>query len=209
MPGIHAPRPAVRRTVLAAGTLAAALLGGCGADHAGMGHGMSAPAAGSSSVTSFNDTDVMFIQMMIPHHQQAVRMSDLAVTRAGDARVKELAAQIKAEQRPEIATMLDWLDAFKQPTLAPTGMDMGHGPDHGAMAGMATEAQLKALSQASGTPFDKMFLTLMIAHHQGALTMADQELVDGTNPLARQLAQQVVNSQSTEIATMRSVLDRL
>ncbi|MBV1852795.1 DUF305 domain-containing protein [Catellatospora tritici] len=207
MPGSRRHRPAALLTA----AVAAALLGGCGTDHAGMGHGAmpDAAIAGSASAAAFNATDVMFVQMMIPHHQQAVQLSDLAASRANDARVKQLAAQIKTEQQPEIDTMLDWLDAYKQPTLSSGGMDMGHGADHGAMAGMATDAQLKALGQASGTPFDRMFLTLMIAHHQGALTMADQELVDGTNPLVRQLAQQVVNSQSTEIATMRSILDRL
>ncbi|MDI1462684.1 DUF305 domain-containing protein [Catellatospora sp. KI3] len=207
MPGSRRHRPAA----LLLAPLAAALLGGCGTDHAGMGHGAvpDAAVAASASAAGFNAADVMFVQMMIPHHRQAVELSDLAASRANDARVKELAAQIKAQQQPEIDTMLDWLDAYQQPTPGASGMGPGHGGDHGAMMGMATDAQLKALGQASGTPFDRMFLTLMIAHHEGALNMADQELVDGANPLVRQLAQQVVNSQSTEIATMRSILDRL
>jgi len=100
---------AMRRAVLAATTLVAALtLTACGGHDSG-GSGMKHGGASSTAGATFNSADTMFAQAMIPHHQQAVEMADLADTRAADPEVKQLAAQIKSAQDPEIRTMSGWL----------------------------------------------------------------------------------------------------
>ncbi|RZU72991.1 uncharacterized protein (DUF305 family) [Micromonospora kangleipakensis] len=207
-----------RRAALAGATALAALaLAACGdADHStsGSGHGMpgmggtGTPAPAASA--SFGDADVMFARMMVPHHEQAVRMAELADSRATDPEVKKLAGQIKAAQAPEIATMTGWLAAWGVPgPSASAGHGTGMpGMDHG-MPGMMSEADLAKLATASGVDFDRQFLTMMIAHHEGAVTMAQEEIASGANPDARALAQRIVTAQRSEIDTMKKVLDRL
>ncbi|MFI7577698.1 DUF305 domain-containing protein [Micromonospora sp. NPDC049497] len=205
-------RTIARRAALAGVTVTAAVvLTACGGDHSSGGnHGMpaatgAAPSAGASAAT-VDDADVMFAQMMIPHHQQAVEMADLATTRAGDSEVKRLAGQIKAAQGPEVATMSGWLAEWGRPVPSP-GAEMPH-MDHG-MPGMMSEADMSKLAAASGREFDRQFLTMMIAHHEGAVTMAQTELSEGADPRGKDLAQQIITSQQAEIATMRKILDRL
>ncbi|MEH0938161.1 DUF305 domain-containing protein [Micromonospora psammae] len=208
-------RTIARRAALAGATLTAALaLAACGGGHsAGSGHdmpGTGAPASASPGASaSFGDADVMFAQMMIPHHQQAVRMSELAESRAGDAEVRKLATQIKAAQAPEIATMTGWLTAWGRPVPS-GGPSGGHlpGMDHG-MPGMMSDADMAKLAAASGREFDRQFLTMMIAHHEGAITMAKQEIAGGANADAEAMAQQIVTAQRSEIDTMRKILGRL
>ncbi|MFJ6198730.1 DUF305 domain-containing protein [Micromonospora sp. NPDC092111] len=208
-------RTLARRAALAGVSLTAALaLAGCGGDHStGAGHGR--PAAGSTGGTPANastgvaDADVMFAQMMIPHHQQAVRMSELAESRARDPEVKQLAAQIKAAQAPEIATMTGWLTAWGRPVPSGSPAD-GHRPggmDHG-MPGMMSDADLVKLESAAGQEFDRQFLTMMIAHHEGAVSMARTESTDGAHPDARALAERIVTGQQREIDTMTRLLAR-
>ncbi|MEU8144278.1 DUF305 domain-containing protein [Nonomuraea sp. NPDC048901] len=172
----------------------------------------SAPAATSASAqatsqaaATFNDADVMFAQMMIPHHQQAVEMAELAETRASDKEVKELAAKIKAAQDPEIQTMKGWLTGWGKP-LPSGGMDQGMGHD---MPGMMSAADMKKLEDAKGTAFDKGFAELMIAHHNGAIDMARTEQSQGSNPEAKELAKTIENAQQTEVEQMKKILDRL
>ncbi|MEU5939617.1 DUF305 domain-containing protein [Micromonospora sp. NPDC047548] len=194
-------------------TLTAALaLAACGGDNHSTGSGHDLPAAGASGGPSagasaaFGDADVMFAQMMIPHHQQAVRMSELADSRARDPEVKRLAAQIKAAQAPEIATMTGWLAAWGRPV--PSGSPAGGHLDHG-MPGMMSDADMGKLADASGQQFDRQFLTMMIAHHEGAITMAQEELASGANAAAKAMAQQIVSAQQGEIDTMKTILARL
>ncbi|MEV6924782.1 DUF305 domain-containing protein [Dactylosporangium sp. NPDC051485] len=214
-------RTAVRRAVMAGAALATALLlAACGGGHdqtPGMHPAATTPAGGgTSSAAAFNNADVMFAQMMIPHHQQAVQMAALADTRAADPEVKTLAGQIKAAQDPEIQTMQGWLTAWGKP--APAMSDGMGGMDHGAMPGMSgpsampgmmSDADMARLRAASGKDFDKQFCTMMIAHHQGAITMANQELANGTNADAKALAQQIITAQQAEIATMQKIVARL
>ncbi|MGW4293085.1 DUF305 domain-containing protein [Micromonospora chersina] len=205
-------RTIARRAALAGASVTVALaLAACG-DDSTAGHdmpgaaGTATPAAGASA--SFDAADVMFAQMMIPHHQQAVEMSELAETRAADPEVRKLAGQIRAAQGPEIATMRGWLAAWGRP--APS-MSAGHGMpgmDHG-MPGMMSEADLAKLGAASGADFDRRFLTMMIAHHEGAITMAKEEIARGAHPDATALARQIVTAQQGEIDAMRKMLDRL
>ncbi|MFY1574325.1 DUF305 domain-containing protein [Verrucosispora sp. WMMD703] len=207
-------RTRTRRAVWAGVSLSVAIgLAGCGSDHpAGAGHDMpgnpSASAISGESATS-NAADVMFAQMMIPHHEQAVEMSDLATTRASDPEVKQLATQIKDAQAPEIAQLRAWLTSWGAP------MPMANGDGHGMpemdheMPGMMSEADMTRLAAASGTEFDRQFLTMMIAHHEGAVTMAEEESAQGANPDARALAQRIATTQQAEIDTMRKILARL
>ncbi|MEV0143850.1 MULTISPECIES: DUF305 domain-containing protein [unclassified Nonomuraea] len=152
---------------------------------------------------SFNDADVMFAQMMIPHHQQAVEMAELAETRASDPEIKELATKIKDAQAPEIKTMRGWLEDWGKPE--PTGM--GH-MDHG-MPGMMSAEDMGKLKDAKGTAFDKQFVRMMMAHHEGAIHMATIERTQGQNPDAEELAKSIAASQQAEIEQMRKMLNRL
>ncbi|MFP5070856.1 DUF305 domain-containing protein [Pseudonocardia nantongensis] len=181
----------------------------------------SAAAAPSAAVSAeHNQADIAFAQGMIPHHQQAVKMSKLATDRAGSDDVRRLATEIEQAQGPEIAQMQAFLTAWGAPAPgAMPGMDhesMGDGPDqngmgqggmdHGGMAGMMNPDQMGQLEQANGADFDRMFLEMMIAHHEGAVQMAQTELTNGTNPEAKALAQQIVDAQETEITEMRELL---
>ncbi|NJP92489.1 DUF305 domain-containing protein [Nonomuraea sp. FMUSA5-5] len=192
---------------IAAGALA--LVAACGGNgdpmtqHEGMG-GSSAPAATTASAqpsAAFNDADVMFAQMMIPHHEQAVEMAELAPGRAADPEIKELAAKIKAAQDPEIRTMRGWLAAWGK--AAPEG-GMGHD-----MPGVMSEDDMTRLKAAKGAEFDKLFAQQMIAHHDGAIAMARTEQSSGSNPEAKELAKTIETAQRAEVEQLRKILDRL
>ncbi|SCF14480.1 Uncharacterized conserved protein, DUF305 family [Micromonospora matsumotoense] len=203
-------RTLARRAALAGVALTAVVaLAACGGGHpTDGGHGRPAAGAASAGASAVDSADVLFAQMMIPHHQQAVRMSELAGSRAADPEVSRLAAQIRAAQAPEIATMTGWLTGWGRPVPS-DGPAGGHlpGTDHG-MPGMMSDADLARLEGATGGDFDRWFLTMMVAHHEGAVTMARQELADGRHAGARALAQQIVTSQQGEIDTMRKILAR-
>ncbi|MEV0978863.1 DUF305 domain-containing protein [Streptomyces sp. NPDC049915] len=145
-----------------------------------------------------NAADVSYARMMIAHHEQALRMSELAAEHARSEDVKRLAARIAAAQGPEIATMRAWLKEY--------GKDEARGGHaHGGMPGMATEAQLKQLGAARGAAFDALFLTLMITHHQGAITMATDVKAQGNNVRIEEMADDVVAQQTSEITRMRQM----
>ena len=146
--------------------------------------------------TEHNDADVHFAQMMIPHHEQAVEMGDLADTRAGDE-VHDLAEQIRAAQGPEIEQMETLLDGW--------GAEVDHGMDHTEMEGMLSEGQMAELESAEGDEFDALFLDFMILHHEGAIMMARTELDEGVDPEARELAQEIVDAQEEEVAYMNDL----
>ena len=165
--------------------------------------------AGTGARSQFNDADVAFATDMIPHHQQAVQMAEVAADRAGSDQVRQLAEDIEAAQGPEIDTMTGWLEDWGQGT--PSGSmdhgDMGHGDASGGMPGMMTADQMNMLEDAEGEPFDRMFLEMMIQHHEGAIDMARTEQANGENPDAIALAEQVETDQEAEIATMKRLLD--
>jgi uncharacterized protein (DUF305 family) len=196
---------------VAAGAGALALLTACGSSNdvavklAGMTDAPSAsPSPSRESSASFNDADVMFTQMMIEHHKQAVKMADLAETRAQDPEVKELAAKIKTDQESEIATMTGWLSEWGRSATPSAGMEGHHG-----MPGMMTDEDMKKLEAAKGTEFDRMFLQMMTAHHKGAIEMAKTEQAQGVNPKARELAATIKTTQQAEISQMQKILGRL
>ncbi|MFB7461959.1 DUF305 domain-containing protein [Streptomyces sp. NPDC056224] len=148
-----------------------------------------------------NAADHAYVQNMIEHHRQALTMSALAPDRASAEGVKRLAERITAAQQPEIAAMEKWLTLHP----APSASAGGPGHDHGAMPGMATEQQLKELSGAAGADFDRLFLKLMTAHHEGALKMAGEALTGGNNVAVEEMATEVVATQSAEVHRMRAM----
>jgi uncharacterized protein (DUF305 family) len=186
------------------GTEETAPPGGMGMDHNSSSAPSSSPTASSSASvpTQFNDADVTFVQMMLPHHEQAVSMSDTLLKKSGvNPEVTALAQQVKAAQQPEIDTMKSWLAAWGEDEMADDSM--GHG------GGMATDAELEEFEQADGADGQKMYLEMMTAHHQGAITMAQDEIRDGKNPEAIQMAKDIVAAQEQEITTMKDLLTEL
>ena len=192
------------------------------------GSATSSPGSGSATAPSaadeHNAVDVMFATMMIPHHQGAIEMSDLALAQASTPAVRDLAGRITAAQGPEIEQMQGWLDRWGAAMpMAGAGEDMGHGAGHGTTpetsgpvddAGMGammsmSESDLAALRAATGTEFDKLFLQQMIAHHQGAIDMAGVETAQGRNPQALALAAAIATGQAAEITEMQQLLANL
>lgn len=166
-----------------------------------------APTASSTGEAgaSHNDADTMFAQMMIVHHEGAIEMADLAVERAASEEVRSLAEGISAAQGPEIEKMTSWLEAWGEETRSMGGMDHG-GMD---MDGMSQEEAMAELAGLSGVEFDRRFLELMIAHHEGAVEMAQTELEDGQNTEALALSEQIVADQEAEIAEMQQLLSTI
>lgn len=156
-----------------------------------------------------SEADVMFAQMMIPHHEQAIEMSDIILSKDDvPADVTSLAEEIKAAQGPEIAQLTDWLEQWGEPTQ-PEGMDMDMGGDHdmAQMEGMLSDEEWQQLSDAPGPEAAELFLNQMIAHHEGAVAMAEDQVENGTYPPAVDLAQTIIDTQQQEIDTMRQLLD--
>ena len=165
----------------------------------------SASASASSEVSAdHNDQDTTFAQMMIIHHEGAIEMSQLAIERAESPEVVALAERIAEAQGPEIEEMTAWLSAWGE-DVSPGGhggMDMG-GMD---MNGMSQEEMMTQLDGMSGADFDQAFLEAMIAHHEGAIEMSEQQVADGQNPDAVALAEKIIDDQRAEITEMREIL---
>jgi len=141
--------------------------------------------------------DVAFAQMMIPHHEQAVVMSEFALTNTDNSEVLALAQEIIDAQGPEINQMNAILERFN----ANMGGHEGH-----TMAGMLTDEELEALQAAQGPEFDRLYLIGMIAHHEGAIDMANDVLAAGTDPEVRALAEAIIAAQMEEIELMQMLL---
>lgn len=156
---------------------------------------------GNTAAVSHDRADVAFAQGMIPHHRQAVTMARLAEKKATSPRVRALATRIAAAQGPEIATMSRWLRSWGD--RVPSGSTGGMGT---SMPGMMSGAQMGRLATSSGATFDQMFLTLMVAHHTGAVAMARTEQADGQDPDTIALAKRIQSAQTREINTMTALL---
>lgn len=159
-----------------------------------------------------NHSDIAFMQMMVPHHAQALEMAKLARRHAADPTVRRMAARVRAAQGPEILTMAAWLERqnveVPQPSDDPRAFDHAeHG--HDGMMGMLSEAEMTALANARGSRFDRLFLRGMIRHHGGAVGMAETVSAEGADVLVAELAADVHVTQTSEIARMRELLDRL
>ena len=169
-------------------------------------------ATGSAEEVSaeHNDADVMFAQMMIPHHQQAVEMSEMLLAKDEiPAEVAEFAQKVIDAQGPEIERMNAMLTAWGEDPVDMGDMGDMEGMDHGGMSGMMSEEDMAALEQAQGTEAARLYLEQMTAHHKGAVDMAKDEAKDGQNPQAVQLAEQVIADQEAEITEMEQMLQEL
>ena len=163
----------------------------------------------------------MFSQHMIPHHQQAIEMSDMLLAKENiDERVVTLAEQIKAAQAPEIDTMRGWLEQWGVPEMPMSGSGMpghgghGMGPDASTMpgmpmAGMMSPADMAELQNAQGVDAARLFLEQMIRHHEGAITMARNEIDNGQYSATVDLARAISVDQQREIDLMKQILDSL
>jgi uncharacterized protein (DUF305 family) len=174
-------------------------LSACSSDHDSMDMGMT-PTSGNA-----NAADVMFAQMMIPHHEQAVVMADLAPDRASDSQVLALASEIKQAQAPEIDLMQSWLQTWGVDQMPADEAMQDHG-SHG-MDGMLTEEQLSELAEVKGTAFDALFATYMIEHHEGAVAMAQDVLNSGQDPAVASLAREIIATQEKEILQLQALLN--
>ena len=171
-------------------------------------------AAAASPVATGSAADIAFAQLMIPHHEQAVEMADMALAPQANAspQVKDMATQIKAAQAPEVEQMQGWLQEWGAPSQMASastdaaggmeGMDMGGVTENGMM----TAQQMAALSKTSGAAFDQQWTQMMIAHHEGAITMAEQVKADSQNAQVIALADAIIQSQTAEMIVMKKEL---
>jgi len=195
---------------------ALALAAGCGGDggmDGGAGHNMgqatTAPASSAATTGGHNQADITFAQSMIPHHQQAVQMAEMAQTRAGNPEVKALAAKIEQAQAPEIEQLTGWLSTWGAPApSAPAGGGHDMPGMNNQMPGMMTDKDMAAMKAATGAGFDKMFLQMMIRHHEGAIEMAKTEQQQGKDAAAKALAAKIEADQTAEITQMQALLSK-
>jgi uncharacterized protein (DUF305 family) len=187
----------MKRTLMSVIALAGALaLAGCS--------GSEEPAQDTATVAGeqaeHNDADVMFAQMMIPHHEQAIEMADVVLAKPDvDPQITELANQVKDAQSPEIEELSQWLDAGgAERTSEHSG--------HAGMDGMMSKEDMQSLGDAAGPEANRLFLEQMIAHHEGAVEMARTEIESGQDADAIEMAQTIVDTQQAEIATMEDLL---
>ncbi len=193
----------MKRLLVAVSIAALALsLASCGASKSSTKVASSGSTAVAAKVGGFNDADVAFAQGMIPHHEQAIEMADMALdpnAGAGGA-VMTLAKAIKGAQDPEIKTMKGWLTVWgKDASGAMAGMDHASS----AMPGMMSADDMTALGKAKGTEFDGMWAKVMIDHHTGAIEQANTEIKSGKSTDAKALAETIVKTQQAEIDQMK------
>lgn len=209
-----------RSLLIGAGAVAVAIVvsAGCssGDDQAGQASSPTTAASATAAPSSkdHNQADVAFVQQMIPHHQQAIEMSDVVLAKQSiDPRVTDLATRIKAAQGPEITQMQDWLSRWgpPMPPMAPSEGHAGHDMEgvSGDGMGMMSDDDMMTLNNANGVEASRLFLIGMIAHHEGAIAMAQNEIEEGQFTPAVELAQSVVTAQQQEIDTMKGILETL
>ncbi|WP_062463890.1 DUF305 domain-containing protein [Demequina soli] len=196
------PRRRIRTGITVSATLMSLALAACSTDAGST----SAPSADTttSTIPAHNDADTDFAQMMIVHHEGAIEMAQVVVETSESAQIVELGERILAAQQPEITTMERWLAQWDEdnPTEADHSM-----MDHGGMTmdGMDQASAMASLEDVPADEFDARFLDLMIAHHEGAIEMAESELENGENPEARALATAIIDAQQEEIAEMKAL----
>jgi uncharacterized protein (DUF305 family) len=159
----------------------------------------------------FTEADVRFVTGMIAHHAQAIVMARLAPTNGAGPTVRTLAARIINAQNDEIALMQQWLRDRRQP-VPEVHADPAHADHSMHMPGMLTPEQLQQLARAKGTEFDRLFLTFMIQHHRGAVTMVDELFKVGgaaQGEAVFKIANDVQVDQTTEINRMEQMLARM
>lgn len=185
--------------LLLAAILAAVVLRDGDSMEESMGHDMGSHMSGSSdsSSTGFTGAATMFLQMMIPHHQQAIDISEIALQKSKNAELLDLAKVIITDQKSEITQMKAWLDQ------AGASEDMGHSAHD--MGGMLNDEDLAALEKATGKNFDTLWLKGMIGHHDGAIHMSEM-IRDASNLEIKAFGEKIVKDQSAQIAQMKKML---
>ena len=195
---------------LAAPTIALALtvtLAACGSDDSpsadSAAAGTEAPV-GSAASAALSAADIEFAQGMIAHHEQAIEMAEIALDPniGASAEVVDLATRIKGAQDPEVNLMTEWLTAAGEPVV----MDASEGHDMSSMESMMTAEQMDAMAATMGTEFDQMWLEMMIAHHEGAITQSQTVKANGSNADVLALADQIITAQQAEITEMQALL---
>jgi uncharacterized protein (DUF305 family) len=161
-----------------------------------------APDTVVDASAQYNGADVRFAQMMVPHHQQALEMVEIALERTQNTEVRALAGEIRAKHDPQLTTLTGFLESWG---AAPADDGMA-GMDHSGMSGMMGQADMETLAHASGAAFDAMFLEMMIVHHEGAVADAQRAVAEGANTQVKELATQIVSDQSAEIERIRQLL---
>ena len=170
--------------------------------------GVVTASAGAAAAAAYNDADVEFTNMMIPHHYQALVLCDLVPTRSSDAELESLASRIRLEQSLEIGTMRGWQGSNGLPKTDPAAsyQEMLADPEMVAAMGMATPEELAELESLSGNDFDVLFLNVMIKHHEGAIRMLQDVLLNGQNLDLQQQAQDMMSTQRAQVAIMQDML---
>jgi uncharacterized protein (DUF305 family) len=199
------PKSNFRAKTLAAASVAVLSTSACGVsdiasdarDLLPSGIPTSISASTLEALTAFSPSEVMFLQMMIPHHEQAITISAMAETQTQNPAIQDIAKRISQAQQPEIDQMKKLLSDAGLPTLM--DHDMG-------MNGMIPQSELDKLSQVQDAAFDKLFLAAMILHHEGAIKMTSSVL-DSSNPEIKQLAEKITQVQTAEITEMKALLE--
>ncbi|HEX6248147.1 MAG TPA: DUF305 domain-containing protein [Nocardioidaceae bacterium] len=196
----------IPRALAATAAALTLVLAGCSSDSSD---------ASSGGGDGFNDADVDFASDMIQHHAQALQMVDLTMGRNLDPEVARLTEDIRAAQAPEIELMVDWLEDWDQP-IPETSRDHAnaHSEDHGGggemdedMPGMMGAEDMETLETAPEQEFQDLWLEMMVEHHEGAVAMSEEVLEDGENADVKALAEDIVETQQAEIATMQDLLE--
>ncbi len=193
---------------LAAPAIALALtatLAACGSDDspsADTTPATEAPGASTATV-ALNAADIEFAQGMIAHHEQAIEMAEIALdpTVGASPKVIDLATRIKGAQDPEVKLMTGWLTAAGEPVV----MDTSEGHEMSSMDGMMTADQMDAMAAMTGAEFDQMWLEMMVAHHEGAISQSETVKTTGSYADVLALADQIITAQQGEITEMQAL----
>jgi len=193
---------------LAAPAIALALavtLAACGSDDSSSANTAATDSSsGSPATVALNTADIEFAQGMIAHHQQAIEMAEIALDPnvGASPAVIDLATRIKGAQDPEVELMTGWLTAAGEPVA----MDASEGHDMSSMEGMMTAEQMDAMAAMTGADFDQIWLQMMIAHHEGAVSQSQTVKANGSNADVLALADTIINAQQAEITEMQALL---
>jgi uncharacterized protein (DUF305 family) len=195
---------------LAAPTIALALvvtLAACGSDDSSSANTAAVDSStGSVASVALNAADIEFAQGMIAHHEQAIEMAEIALDPnvGASPEVVDLATRIKGAQDPEVELMTGWLTAAGEPVA----MDASEGHDMSSMEGMMTAEQMDAMAAMTGADFDQIWLQMMIAHHEGAVSQSQTVKANGSSADVLALADTIINAQQAEITEMQALLQR-
>ncbi|MFC7343072.1 DUF305 domain-containing protein [Saccharopolyspora griseoalba] len=173
--------------------------------------GLLGAGTASAATQNYNDVDAEFTRMMIPHHYQAIVMSELAPDRAADPELKSLADRIRTEQRLEIQMMQGWQGRNGLPVTDPETayQELLANPDMLEQMGMATKEEMDRLASLSGADFDRFYLDLMIPHHDGAVRMLRHVILNGSDHELNQMAQDMMSTQKAQLEIMHDMRERM